>query len=711
MYSQGPSQKPPPDRGCDSRQDTRGGRAVAFRPGQQIGDHHRIIAEIGKGGMSTVYSAWDTRLEREDAIKVMRTQYADDPTFAARFKQEAQAAASLHSPHIVEIYDWNKDNGDYYIVMEKLDGADLKQIIERKGALDCKSVALVAAQVCSALSVAHANGIIHRDIKPNNIMIVQSGSVKVMDFGIAKSQNSNLTTDNSVWGTANYVSPEQVQAKALGPTSDIYSLGVVMYEAATGELPFKGEDAISVALQQINKEPVPPSQLVPSIPPVFEDIILRCMEKDPTLRYQSAADLRAALLAYVKGIAAPAPQEPTAVIDRPAESRGGIGVIDQGSIPSEEGPVLESAGNWFTRLPTGTKVAIAVIAGMLVLALGFGISYATGLFGFGASHAGQQDAAKVVVPQLIGETREAAERRLGDAKLTPKVEEVWDTEESKGKVIGQNPSAMKEVAEGSEVSLKVSKGKKPAEKVKVPSLIHKTAEEAERALTDAGLVADQQQAYSDSVEKGLVISQATDANSEVEVGSTVSYVVSLGSDLVTVPSVSGRTADAAHEALESKGFKVTESYVEDDGPEGVVRNYTPEGDQPRGTTITIYVTKKPAEVSIPNVTGSTEQGARSVLEASGFTVTSSTQEIAAGAGFPDGTVMSYSPSGSAQRGATVHIVIAKVREEEPQQQQADQGGASQGGSTQGGSQGDGSQGGGSQGQQQGGSTQGGATTP
>lgn len=210
---------------------------MALQPGQQIGDHHQIIEEIGKGGMSTVYSAWDTRLEREDAIKVMRPQYAEDKTFAARFKQEAQSAASLHSPHIVDIYDWNRYNGDYYIVMERLVGADLKQIIERRGAIDCKSVARIAAQVCSALSVAHANDIIHRDIKPNNIMIMKDGNVKVMDFGIAKSKNNDLTTDNSVWGTANYVSPEQVQGKPLGPTSDIYSLGVVMYEAVTGQLP------------------------------------------------------------------------------------------------------------------------------------------------------------------------------------------------------------------------------------------------------------------------------------------------------------------------------------------------------------------------------------------------------------------------------------------------------------------------------------------
>lgn len=636
---------------------------MALQPGQQIGDHHQIIEEIGKGGMSTVYSAWDTRLEREDAIKVMRPQYAEDPTFAARFKQEAQAAASLHSPHIVDIYDWNRYNGDYYIVMERLVGADLKQIIERKGAIDCKSVARIAAQVCSALSVAHANDIIHRDIKPNNIMIMKDGNVKVMDFGIAKSKNNDLTTDNSVWGTANYVSPEQVQGKPLGPTSDIYSLGVVMYEAVTGQLPFTGEDAISVALMQINDIPIPPSEVVPGVDPDLEDIILRCMEKDPSNRFQSASELRTALLNYVKGIrAGHAPmRQPTVIMNRPADAQGdgSLGVIDQPTYDEEE-HVLEEGGNWFTRLATSTKAIIIGISILIVIGLGFGLSYAAGMFDSGPE--------MTTVPQLVGETQADAENRIKKANLeVGKVEEVWGTDDDKGKVVGQSPNAMAELAEGSKVNLQVSKGKKPVDKVQVPPLIGKTSAEARKALEDLGLVADQQQAYSDSVEEDHVISQVIDANSEVEVGTKVSYVVSLGIDRVPVPDVSGKVLDKAQSELEGRGFRVSVQYVEDDGTEGIVRNYSPEENQQKGSTITLYVTKKPEiqQVEVPNVIGYTEQGAKQSLEAAGFSVTSSTQEVLASAGYPDGTVMSYSPEGTVEKGSSIHVVIAKVKAEEP----------------------------------------------
>lgn len=622
--------------------------------------------------MSTVYSAWDTRLEREDAIKVMRPQYAEDKAFAARFKQEAQSAASLHSPHIVDIYDWNRYNGDYYIVMERLVGADLKQIIERRGAIDCKSVARIAAQVCSALSVAHANDIIHRDIKPNNIMIMKDGNVKVMDFGIAKSKNNNLTTDNSVWGTANYVSPEQVQGKPLGPESDIYSLGVVMYEAVTGQLPFTGEDAIQVALKQINDLPVPPSEIVPDIDPQLEDIILRCMEKEPSNRYHSASDLRTELLNYVKGVNATPVQQPTMVMTQPKDSpqTNGIGVIGESPArmyDEEDEPVLEEGGNWFTNLANSTKAIIIGIALLLVIGIGAGMSYALGAF----------DSAPVMmtVPSLIGDTQANAEARIKKASLqVGKVEEVWGTDEDKGKVLEQSPKAMKEVEEGTKVNLKVSKGKKPVDKVQVPSLIGKTSEEARKALEDLGLVAEQQQAYSDSVEKDRVISQATDANSEVEVGTKISYVVSLGIDVVPVPDVSDMTQEKATSLLEGRGFRVAVQTVEDEGIEGVVRNYSPEDSQQKGATITIYVTKKPEiqQSPVPNVIGYTEQGAKQALESEpyGFVVTSSAQEVTEDSGYADGTVMSYSPSdGEWAKGTTIHIVIAKVKASEPEANQ------------------------------------------
>jgi serine/threonine-protein kinase len=235
-----------------------------------LGGRYLVQDKIGAGGMAVVYRGLDNVLGRTVAIKTMLPQYANDPSFAARFKQEAQAAAALQSPYIVNVYDWGKDGDTYYIVMEYLRGTDLKSGIRSHGALDCRKVAQIGLEISQALSVAHKHDIIHRDIKPQNIMVQPDGNIKVMDFGIARAKNSHLTQDNSVLGTAHYVSPEQTQGKELGPTSDIYSLGIVMYEASTGRVPFEGDDAITVALKQVNEQPIPPSQLNPNVDSALE---------------------------------------------------------------------------------------------------------------------------------------------------------------------------------------------------------------------------------------------------------------------------------------------------------------------------------------------------------------------------------------------------------------------------------------------------------
>lgn len=285
--------------------------------GQRVlGGRYLLKDKVGNGGMASVYRAQDQVLDRTVAVKIMLPQYAGDATFAARFKQEAQAAAGLQSPYIVGVYDWGKDGDTYYIVMEYLRGTDLKSGVRSHGALDPKKVAQIGSQICGALSVAHKHEIIHRDIKPQNIMVLPDGNIKVMDFGIARAKNSHLTQDNNVLGTAHYVSPEQTRGQDLGATSDIYSLGVVMYECATGRVPFDGDDAISVALKQVNELPIPPSQVNPGVDPALERIILKCMEKDPANRFQTADELRQVLNAYATGRAVDV-AEPTRVIAAP----------------------------------------------------------------------------------------------------------------------------------------------------------------------------------------------------------------------------------------------------------------------------------------------------------------------------------------------------------------------------------------------------------
>ena len=324
---------------------------------QVLGGRYLIKDRVGSGGMATVYRAQDQVLDRTVAIKIMLPQYAADATFAARFKQEAQAAAGLQSPYIVGIYDWGKDGDTYYIVMEYLRGTDLKSGIRSHGALDPKKVAQIGSQICGALSVAHKHEIIHRDIKPQNIMVLPDGNIKVMDFGIARAKNSHLTQDNNVLGTAHYVSPEQARGQELGPTSDIYSLGVVMYECATGQVPFDGEDAISVAVKQMNELPVPPSQLNPNLDPNLERIILRCMEKDAANRFQSADELRLALNAYLAGRQVDVP-EPTRVLAGGAiAGMGGAGTTETRVMTEKTQAMARPASIGSTAVRGGARMA------------------------------------------------------------------------------------------------------------------------------------------------------------------------------------------------------------------------------------------------------------------------------------------------------------------------------------------------------------------
>ena len=269
--------------------------------GRVFNNRYQITERIGIGGMAEVYRAQDNVLGRLVAVKVMLPQYAADPNFTQRFKQEAAAAANLQSPYIVNVYDWGQDEGTYYIVMEFVRGSDLKTAIIERGAINQRKVAEIGSQVCQALSVAHGLDIIHRDIKPQNIMVQPDGNVKVMDFGIARAKNSVMTQTSSVLGTAHYISPEQAQGKDLTATSDIYSLGIVLYESATGRLPLDGPDAVSVAMKQVNDLPVPPREINPDIDPALEAIIMKAIAKNPADRFATAKDMRLALNDYLAG--------------------------------------------------------------------------------------------------------------------------------------------------------------------------------------------------------------------------------------------------------------------------------------------------------------------------------------------------------------------------------------------------------------------------
>ncbi len=623
-------------------------------PNTVLGGRYQVLDKIGIGGMASVYRGMDQTLKRSVAIKIMLEQYANDPSFAARFKQEAQAAAALSSPYIVNVYDWGKDGDTYYIVMELLRGTDLKTGLKNHGALEPRKVAQIASQICQALTVAHRHDIIHRDIKPQNIMVQPDGNIKVMDFGIARARNSHLTATNSVLGTAHYVSPEQTQGKELGPTSDIYSLGIVMYEAATGKVPFDGDDAISVALKQVNEAPVPPSKLNPKVDANLEAIILKCMAKNPNDRFQSAEELRRALADYLAGRPMPitmgeatqfvpaTPMRTTVVpgpatqrINRPADAR-----LSTGGTMGDTQPPQPSRPR-HRGLIAAVIIAIIAVAG------------AVGWLIFGSTDQMQP------VPNYVSLTRAAAEKAITDAgffEVGDVTEEYSETVE-RGIVLSQDPVSGTQAARGTRINLVVSQGKEPAEEVQVPDLKNMTPEEAQAALEAVelkGQVGDS--VASDEVDVGRVAEQEPSAGSSAKTGDTVTYHLSKGPDAKDVPNVAGYArADAVRE-LEAAGFQVSVDEVYSSTTDkGYVIDYSPTGSQPAGTTITIQVSLGQEGVRIPNTIGLSEAEATQTLQNAGFNVNVAYQY---NDNQPRGMVAGYDPAGTAPAGTTVTIIVS-----------------------------------------------------
>ena len=582
--------------------------------GNVLGGRYTVQDRIGTGGMAIVYRGLDNVLGRTVAIKTMLPQYANDPSFAARFKQEAQAAAALQSPYIVSVYDWGKDGDTYFIVMEYLRGTDLKSGIRKHGALDCKKVAQIGSQIAQALSVAHKHDIIHRDIKPQNIMVQPDGNIKVMDFGIARAKNSHLTQDNNVLGTAHYVSPEQTQGKELGPTSDIYSLGIVMYEAATGEVPFKGDDAISVALKQVSEQPVPPSQINPNVDPQLEGIILKCMQKDPAARFQTADELARVLRDYLAGRMA-AVTNATAVLGAASDSTQAMNIATP-LIPADARERIANnqsrRGNGESALAEAEqrarsrkrKIIVGVLALLAVVAAIVG--------GVIASNATGKTQA---VPNLRSLTEDQALQQIEDSDFFEKgtVKEQYSSSVEKGHVIDQDPEAGKQVTKGTRINLVVSKGAEPAATVTVPNLKNMTPSQAEKALSEKGLKAQAgDSVYSDEVENGKVCGQSVAAGSSAKAGDTIIYQISLGSEQLNVPEgYEGATLADLEAAINDAKLNVGKvSYqYSDTVAEGSVISYSPSsGKVNKDTTISIVVSQG-AKPQQPSATTQTVPGA------------------------------------------------------------------------------------------------------
>jgi serine/threonine-protein kinase len=605
-----------------------------------FGRRYRALEKIGTGGMADVFKAVDEVLGRTVAVKVMHARYACDPSFATRFRQEAQAAANLVSPHIVNMYDWGADGDTYYMVMEYVRGTDLKAVIQQKGALASAKVADIGAQVCSALSVAHGYDIIHRDIKPHNIMVQPDGSAKVMDFGIARATNTTMTQTGSVLGTAHYVSPEQAQGKELQGTSDLYSLGVVLYEASTGHVPFDAETPVSVALKQVNEQPKPPRSVNPNVDPGLEAIIVKAMQKNPAQRYQSAEEMRRDLLAVAQG-------------NSPAGAGLAAGAVPAGAAAAAAQtavlptvPGAQPASAQVRRQSPGPKKRPVWPWLLLVLALaltGIGVVWAAQTFG----------TRTVNTPDLSNLSESAARAKLTEQGFTVgQITRAYNDTVAEGKVASQDPAKDTPQPKGTMVAFVVSKGPEP---IPVPEVVGKADTEAVKLLQDAGFTPVPGGSKFDKAPNGQVISQTPKAGELTPRGSEVTYVTSKGLQLIAVPDVTGISRSSATSKLVDAGFKVSVSYdfssTVDSGD--VVRQDPAGGAYPPKTTVTITVSQG-AGVTVPEFTSTTTlQSAINKLKALGLKPSPSTTTSQTA----DAPVTSTDPNGGTQvkKGSTVTI--------------------------------------------------------
>lgn len=605
-----------------------------------FGRRYRVIEKIGSGGMADVFKAVDDVLGRTVAVKVLHARYASEPNFVARFRQEAQSAANLSHPNIVNMYDWGRDEETYYIVMEYVKGVDFKTLITQRGALDPLRVAEYGAQVCSALATAHGYDIIHRDIKPHNIVIQPDGTVKVMDFGIARAGNTTMTQTGSVMGTAQYVSPEQAQGKPLGPASDLYSLGITLYEMATGRPPFDADTPVATALMHVNDDPIPPRRIQENIPPALEAVILRALRKNPAERYASAKEMRDDL----QRVAAGQPIQGVATVTR--------GALDETSVmPAVERAerVRAASAPEIRAVPerrTSPWVWVGIVAALAVI--GFIVAAALGAFSTGP-----------IVPSVIGDTEERAEERLIAADLTLGQVTTENSDEYElGVIMGQDPEAGTRVLAGSAVNIIVSAG---VAQLLVPDLTLATESDALDALAAAELeLGGITRENSVDVPEGQVIRTEPAAGTEVPKGSKVTVFVSKGILRVQVPDVTNKTLADAKADLETLSLvvKSTEAFS-DSVPKGRVIKQSPE---PKvyidaGSTVTLTISKGPEVIIVPDLVDMDEMDARAELESLGLkhnTVYTPSPD--------DGIVLAQNPiaGASARRGDTITITVGET---------------------------------------------------
>lgn len=550
--------------------------------GKLLGNRYEIIEKIGNGGMATVYKATDKVLKRNVAVKILRDEFTTDDEFIKRFEVEAQSAARLTHPNIVSIYDVGVDGNLYYIVMELIQGKTLKEIIiKEKGPLPWKWSINVSIQIASALEMAHRNNIIHRDIKPHNIIITEDGVAKVTDFGIAKAvSNSTITAFGTTIGSVHYFSPEHARGGFTDAKSDLYSLGVVMYEMVTGRVPFDADTPVSVALKHMQEEPVEPIELNPNLPIAVNKIIMRALQKDTTLRYQTASEM---LVDLKKSLKDP---EGDFVEELEYDPTAKTQVIDTNAYRDNK-QTKNSSGKKDGKFKTFVKThkGLSIFIGLLLL---FVLSLGGTMLVLNLTNPPE-----VAMPNVVGLSKEKAQKEIENVKLKFEIEkEEYNKDVPEGFIISQDPTYMEKfnkVKQGSTVKVVVSKGE---EKTTVPKVVGMEKDKAVKALEDAKLKVEIVEESSKKVQEGYVISQETSPDTEAFAGDTIKIHVSTGVEKATVPNVIGKSQADAKKTLEAQGFVVAVTTSEDSSKEnGIVLKQSLDSGKTveKGSTVTITV--------------------------------------------------------------------------------------------------------------------------
>jgi beta-lactam-binding protein with PASTA domain/predicted Ser/Thr protein kinase len=631
-----------------------------------IDGRYRVLSRLGSGGMADVYLAQDTLLGRQVAVKVLHHHFAEDQEFVERFRREASSAAALSHPNIVAIFDRGEWNGTYYIAMEYVAGRSLKEIVRERGALEPAAAIDVVVQILRAARFAHKRGVIHRDLKPHNVIIDEEGRARVTDFGIARAGASDMTLTGSIMGTAQYLSPEQAQGLVVSAASDLYSVGVILYELLTGAVPFEGETAVAIAFKQVSAEPLAPSALRPGLPPSLDAVVLRALAKDPAQRYADADELIVALeaargmlpasAAGRSGAAAPHGaahgQDHGAHAPPPRAGAGSLLLAQHGTgrYQAVGGPLADEHPEGHTQEegPGWRRAAAWTLAVLLALAVAAGI----------VLELTPPASRTVTVPSVTGQSEAQALTALRAADLVPAPTPASNATVPSGDVVSQQPAAGSSAEKGTRVTIVVSNGPGTAPLIDVTGL---NATKAEAKLHEARYHTKRKLEASKTVKSGLVIGTEPAAETPLRQGQLVTLVVSTGPAPVRVPDLMGDTREAAESALTNAELEVgaVTMKVSTTATPGTVIAQSPSGGAQvsTGSKVTLTVAKAPKELEVPSVIGETEAAATVTLTHAGFKAKRETRATTEATQI--GTVLEQTPAaGSHERkGASVTIVV------------------------------------------------------